>query len=99
VSTVRREWFVRTLSCSSAPTATRSTKAVPRHSREGNRRMGDSAQRTPKLVGQSVVDPADVDDGAGKADFHAIYNAEDARRFYSTLCGLDYTIPQHGATI
>jgi len=34
-----------------------------------------------------------------KADFDDIYNQPDARAYYTTLAGLDYEIPQHGADV
>jgi hypothetical protein len=35
----------------------------------------------------------------GKADFEAIYNCPDPRRYFSTLQPLEYQIPQHGQAV
>lgn len=35
----------------------------------------------------------------GKADFEAIYNCPDPRRYFSTLQPLDYQIPHHGQAV
>lgn len=43
--------------------------------------------------------PAEEESVSGKANFDALYNAADARPYYSTLRDVEYRIPQHGAEV
>src|SRR5439155_20697033 len=47
------------------------------------------------IVAAGVTNPSAGTDW-GKADFEAIYNCPDPRRYFSTLGPLDYQIPHHG---
>jgi hypothetical protein len=64
--------------------------------------MIGSTRRTQSTLPQTPFDLAASAEGEpvpGKANFDAIYDAADARPYYSTLRDVQYRIPQHGADV
>jgi hypothetical protein len=62
--------------------------------------MLESPLRTQSTVGRVPVETVtSVEAQSGKANFDAVYNAADARPYYSTLRAVQYSIPQHGADV
>jgi hypothetical protein len=62
--------------------------------------MIESARRTQSALVRGPKDTVVVVEAeSGKANFDAIYDAADARPYYSTLRAVQYSIPQHGADV